>query len=212
AVWDQLMSGDALYFRAWFSKSSTAWLDAVATTADSEFASAPSIAITGAAPARAAPTKRDVPAQPLKRDAPAMYAGFDRLSYPGDDVMQALYAHTNLTWTGFYLAPAPSQGYTGWMDKAATLRSMGWGLAPIFVGQQWPGGPGSHVLTSEQGTADAQRSVQLADQAGVGQHAVIYLDIEVGGELPATFLAYAQAWLDGVRLSAYRPGVYCSFL
>lgn len=55
------------------------------------------------------------------------HAGFDRLTYPGDAVMTALYDNTNLAWTGFYLAPAPSQPYTGWMTKAQTLRDMGWG-------------------------------------------------------------------------------------
>jgi hypothetical protein len=45
------------------------------------------------------------------------HAGFDRLTYPGDDMMQLLYDKTNLSWTGFYLAPAPSQPYAGWMTK-----------------------------------------------------------------------------------------------
>jgi hypothetical protein len=126
--------------------------------------------------------------------------------------MRGLYDNTNLAWTGFYLAPAPSQGYTGWMDKAATLRAMGWGLAPLFVGQQWPGGPGSHVLTAAQGTTDGAAAIGLAQRAAIGTGAVIYLDIEIGGRLPANFLEYARAWFAAVRASEFRPGTYCSYL
>ncbi len=60
----------------------------------------------------------------------AFFAGFDRLEYPGDDAMTWLIQHTNLRWTGFYLAPAPSQPYTGWMQKRAFLEELGWGFAP----------------------------------------------------------------------------------
>lgn len=199
AVWQRLCDADALYYRAWFSTSADAWTDTVVTTADPDAASAPMIELTGMASAT--------------RDAgePA-HAGFDRLTYPGDAVMTALYDNTNLAWTGFYLAPAPSQPYTGWMTKAQTLRDMGWGLAPVYVGQQWPGGPGSHVLTAEQGSIDAQDAMTLADTAGIGANCVIYLDIEIGGRLPASYLSYAQAWFDGVRGSRYRPGAYCSYL
>jgi hypothetical protein len=141
-----------------------------------------------------------------------MHAGFDRLQYPGDDVMTALWQQTNLSWCGLYLAPAPSQPYTGWMTKVATLRAQGWGLAPVFVGQQAPGGPGSHTLTAAQGTTDAASAVALADQAVIGDGAVIYLDVEIGGGLAADIAEYAHAWFAGVRASKYRAGTYCSYL
>jgi hypothetical protein len=149
------------------------------------------------------------------------FAGIDRLQYPGNDFMSGLIQHTNLLWTGFYLAPAPSQGNNSWMAHRADLRAMGpgWGIAPIFVGQQHPSGPGSHILTAEQGRQDALRAAQLADQAGFADeselpgHPRIYLDIEIGGNLPSDLLAYANAWFDLIRSSetAYLPGVYCSF-
>jgi hypothetical protein len=143
------------------------------------------------------------------------YAGIDRLQYPGNDFMQALMLNTNLLWTGFYLAPAPSQGNTSWMTRLADLRSMGpgWGIAPLFVGQQHPSGPGSHVLTADQGRADALLATQRAGEAGFEDLSVIYLDIEIGGNLPQDFLAYVNAWCEVVRsdATAYRPGVYCSF-
>lgn len=208
AVWERLCGADALYYRAWFSSSSDAWTDTVVTTENESSASAPMIALTGSTGVRSRGERG-----PATKDAAApTHAGLDRLTYPGDDVMRALYDHTNLAWTGFYLAPSPSQGYTGWMTKAQILRDMGWGLAPIYVGQQWSSGPGSHVLTAAQGTIDAQQAIGLADTAAIGENCVIYLDIEIGGRLPAAFLAYCQAWFDGVRGSRYRPGVYCSHL
>src|ERR1700691_4592878 len=68
---------------------------------------------------------------------------FDRSDYPGDDVMTWLRAHTNLQWCGYYFAPAPSHGDTSWMARRSALVAAGWGIAPIYVGQQITG-PGSH--------------------------------------------------------------------
>ena len=170
------------------------------TTSNDDSAQAPHIVLTD----------RTVPRR--KREVATAHAGFDRLAYPGDEVMSQLWSNSNMAWTGFYLAPAPSQPNTSWMTKARTLREMGWGLAPIYVGQQASGGPGSHVLTSAQGTADAAGAVALADAADIGKNSVIYLDIETGGRLSSSHVAYVQAWIDGVRASIYRPGVYCSYL
>ncbi len=154
------------------------------------------------------------------------FAGVDRLQYPGNDFMSGLMQNTNLLWTGFYLAPAPSQGNRSWMPHLADLRGMGpgWGIAPIFVGQQHPSitTPGvSHIRTAEQGRQDALLAASLADQAGFTSDAEaglpgaprIYLDIEIGGTLPREDLTYVNAWCATIRSdeTAYLPGVYCSF-
>lgn len=228
-VWQRMCGASAIYYRAWFSTSANSWEGVVVTTADADYEQAPSVEITDGAGVRAvndvpdgagvravrdgrdSQTGQEAGTARASRDAVAMHAGFDRLTYPGDDVMTALWNNTNMAWCGFYLAPAPSQG-TGWMGKAAFLRGLGWGLAPVYVGQQWTGGPGSHILTAAQGTTDAADAIRLAETAGIGTNSVIYLDIEIGGRLPASFMAYVQAWIDGVRGSDYRPGVYCSCL
>jgi hypothetical protein len=151
------------------------------------------------------------------------FAGIDRLQYPGNDFMAGLMTNTNLLWTGFYLAPAPSQGNRSWMTHRADLRAMGpgWGIAPLFVGQQAPGGPGSHILTVDQGHADALTAAQLADDAGFADGDEndlpgaprIYLDIEIGGNLAPNLLAYVNAWCEMLRSDQtnYLPAVYCSF-
>ena len=141
------------------------------------------------------------------------HAGFDRLSYPGDAVMQRLFDQTNLSWTGFYLAPSPSQQNTSWMAKRDLLKAMGWGFAPIYVGQQQPepNSPGSHIITSEQGRNDASDAANLAVQAGFSQNSVLYLDIETGGPIHHGLLEYYKAWVQGVFDNGYYPGVYCSY-
>ncbi len=96
----------------------------------------------------------------------SFFAGFDRLDYPGDTFMKTLYDETNLCWCGFYLAPAPSQGKgTSWMTKRSYLEQIGWGFAPLYLGQQ-TSGAGSHTVTAAQGKIDAQDAAKLAATAG----------------------------------------------
>ncbi|MFI8460798.1 glycoside hydrolase domain-containing protein [Kitasatospora sp. NPDC085464] len=141
-----------------------------------------------------------------------MHLGFDRSDYPGDAVMQSLWDNTPLAFAAAYLAPAPSHPNTSWMSAVPTLTGMGWGLAPVFVGQQAPGGPGSHVLTAAQGTVDAQTTESLGQTAGLAPGAVVYLDVEIGGRLTPDHLAYVAAWANSVTAdTSYNPGVYCSF-
>src|SRR5579875_3277028 len=81
------------------------------------------------------------------------FAGFDRTAFPGRAEMGWLRKNTNLTWCGYYLAPAPSHGDTGWMGNRAVLAGQGWGIAPVYVGQQVTG-PGSHDSSLATGQAD----------------------------------------------------------
>ena len=138
-----------------------------------------------------------------------IFAGFDRSVYPGDGVMQAIIQSTNLRWCGFYLAPAPSQPGTSWMTKRAFLQGLGWGLAPIYVGQQVQG-RGSHTVTAAQGTIDGENAVQLASQAGFAPGSIIFLDVEQGPPPQPATIAYYQAWVAGLIAQGFAPGVYCS--
>ena len=209
-VWDRMSSSAELYYRAWFSTSSSSWVDTVVTTAGENHQQAPRIALTGSAVPRATSATTRTARLATPNVPAASYAGLDCLAYPGDQVMRDLHANTNMVWTGFYLAPTPAQPDTSWMKKARLLRDMGWGLAPIFKGQP-PGGPGSHVVTAAQGLVDAQTAVALAELAEIGEGSVIFLDIEAGGILTDPYLSYCSAWFEGIRASAYRPGVCCSY-
>ena len=139
------------------------------------------------------------------------FAGFDSLSYPKDPVMAWLKANTNFSFVGFYLAPAPSRPDSDWMDRRSTLSAQGWGFAPVYVGQQEPNQPGSHILTPQQGEIDARDAAGLMTTAGFPAGSVVYLDIEQGGALSPATSAYVKAWVETLAgLKSFTPGVYCS--
>lgn len=142
----------------------------------------------------------------------SIFLGFDRLEYPGDAFMRLLRTEAQVSWTGFYLAPAPSQGSTTWMKKRAFLNGLGFGFAPIYVGQQQRQVRGSHILTAVQGKSDAENAVALAQEAGFAETSVLYLDIETGPPPEPKLLEYYEAWVQGVSDNRFTPGVYCSHL
>jgi hypothetical protein len=142
------------------------------------------------------------------------FAGFDSLSYPGDDMMQWLKANTNFRFVGFYLAPAPSRPNSDWMGKYGLLSGQGWGFGPLYVGQQENGVPhSSHNLTAARGTIDGHDAAGLMSQAGFPANSIVYLDCEQGGPASHATLAYVGAWVDAVSSSVtpYAPGIYCSY-
>jgi hypothetical protein len=139
------------------------------------------------------------------------FSGFDRLEYPGDAIMTWLKNNTNLVWCGYYLAPAPSHGNTSWMTNRAKLAGEGWGLAPIFVGQQVTG-PGSLSPSAATGLADGKVAVDLMTTEGFAIGSVVYLDIENGPPVTDLQQAYIANWCDTVSSAGFSPGVYCSHL
>jgi hypothetical protein len=67
---------------------------------------------------------------------PTVYAGFDVGDFPGGgnqtrglQIMRELFEHTCLYWCGYYLNFHPS-----WTGTYASLRTIGWGVAPIYLG------------------------------------------------------------------------------
>ncbi|HCU12622.1 MAG TPA: hypothetical protein DGB72_10910 [Gemmatimonadetes bacterium] len=83
----------------------------------------------------------------LSDDGP--HLGFDTFAYPGDDAMQAwATADKPYRWVGYYLS-APCHNDDSWQGKRATLSTMGWGMAVIYVGQQtWGKTPGQKVAVT----------------------------------------------------------------
>jgi hypothetical protein len=101
---------------------------------------APSFGSIGSAVETASATIADN----LSDDGP--HLGFDTFAYPGDDAMQAwATAEKPYKWVGYYLS-APCHNDDSWEGKRATLSTMGWGMAVIYVGQQtWGRTPGQKV-------------------------------------------------------------------
>ena len=138
------------------------------------------------------------------------YAGFDRADCPSLDMMARLKADTNLEWCGFYL-PAPSQRGATWKGKRAALVAQGWGLTPIYVGQQVTG-PGARNTSSAQGATDGADAFDKMKAEGFARGSWVYLDLENGPPFTTLQKGYVAAWVDTVESFGYRAGVYCSYL
>lgn len=145
------------------------------------------------------------------------FVGFDTDAFPGLNVMAALKA-SNLSFVGYYLAPAPAHHDTGWMGKRAALVTQGWGLLPIYVGRQLNeklSGGGKVINVSaptSDGAADGQEAAMLMQAEGFPAGSHVYLDLENGPPLTAVQRMYVQAWCSAVKRFGYAPSVYCSHL
>jgi hypothetical protein len=128
--------------------------------------------------------------------------------------MQALWNDSNLRWVGFYL-PVTGKGLSDkltWSKTFGLLRSIGWGVAPLYLGKQ----PNSQKLSLKRGEEqlegymDGIEAAGFASQEGMPRRTIIYFDQEIpSGSAP--WLAYYFGWVKAVIDQGYRPGIYCSY-
>ena len=137
------------------------------------------------------------------------FAGFDSYAYPGDDVLTWLSANTNLEWCGYYLAPTPSHREASWMGNLAKLKAGGWGIAPLYLGEQVIP-PGSQHASAAKGTEDGADAATLMTSEGFVNGSCVYLDLENGLPFPQSLQDYTAAWCEAVQENGFTPGVYCS--
>ena len=98
------------------------------------------------------------------------------------------------------------------MSKLPVLKTQGWGIAPIYVGQQEAAQPGSHHLTPAQGTADGADAAHLMTTAGFPPGSFVYLDLEAGGPVSAATHGYVTAWIASVQAQGtFQPAIFYSF-
>jgi hypothetical protein len=134
------------------------------------------------------------------------FRGFDVSAYPGDQAMTALRKEFDVC--GYYLR-GPSHPDQSWLGRREFLVGLGFGLLPIFVGQETVG-PGSHVMTAEQGALDgAAAALRLADE-GFAQGSRVYLDLENGPPFGAQQGAYVAAMVEACEAERMLAGVYVS--
>ncbi len=138
-----------------------------------------------------------------------MFLGLDTDHYPGDAMMQRL--RPRFSFTGFYLAPAPSHPDAGWMTKLPVLQAMRYGTIPIYVGQELVG-LGRHNMTAAQGMMDGADAGRLMRVAGYVPGSYCYLDLENGPPFTALEAAYVVKWCVALRTYGYKPGLYGSHL
>lgn len=137
------------------------------------------------------------------------FPGFDTSEFPGPAEMAWLRENTNLVWCGYYLGPAPSHSSASWMGQRAGLQQAGWGLAPIYVGQQIAG-PGQHNVSAAQGGTDGQDAAGLMKAEAFPAGSCVYLDLEDGPPFTAPRTDYVAAWVGAVTGAGFQAGIYCS--
>jgi hypothetical protein len=140
-------------------------------------------------------------------------SGFDCGGYPGDDaVTKWARKGSPFQFFGFYL-PAPChspKSFAPFKQKYKLLKSLGWGLAIVYVGRQVTG-CGSKSLTSDVGKADGLDAIARSHAEGFPPSSIVYLDVEpFDGSLPANMKDYVQGWTDALlQDDTYEPGIYC---
>ena len=137
----------------------------------------------------------------------ATYLGFDRNIYPGDENLSLL--RKTFSFTGYWLSPPPGEKTNTWRGKRELLRSHGFGFAVLYLARS-----SSEIKTGavaeQEGTSDARNAAASAKAEGFAGQTIVFLDIEAGGRLSATYHRYLRAWADELASSHYRAGVYCS--
>jgi len=141
------------------------------------------------------------------RAAGQAYLGFDSNQYPGDDALPIL--RKTFSFTSYWVGPPPEEKRSTWLGKRSLLQSQGFGFVVLFNGRE------SHNLKSasdarQKGALDGVNAAKLARQEGFPTGTIIFLDIEEGGRLPATYHEYVKAWMDALEVANFRAGAYCS--
>jgi hypothetical protein len=135
------------------------------------------------------------------------YLGFDLNIFPGKDALPVL--RKTFSFSSYWLSPPPGEKTNNWLGQRELLRVQGFGFLLLYRG------PLSRELKSEaaaaqKGTLDAHSAASVAKSEGFPAQAIIFIDIEEGGRLPATYHVYLRAWASGLAEAGYRSGAYCS--
>ena len=135
------------------------------------------------------------------------YLGFDRNEYPGEAGMREL--RKEFAFAAYWLTPPPGAKTNSWAGKRSAMEGLGYGFLLLARGRA-EGAVRTAASAKQKGVVDAQAAAGRAKAEGFGRDAIIFLDVEEGGRLPAAYHAYLRAWADELIKSGYRPGVYCS--
>ena len=147
-------------------------------------------------------------------------------SFPGCDLAlaptaaqaQAWWDASPYYWMGYYLGGCcATASWVGAIDYP-TLAGQGWGLRPLYVGQQTCGpclGCACRPLLhpTAQGRGDADDAATRARQVGFPPSATLYLDVEqiTGYTMGQAMLEYVNEWLYWLSAEhGFGAGVYTS--
>jgi hypothetical protein len=135
------------------------------------------------------------------------YLGFDRNDYPGNAAMREL--RKEFSFAGYWLTPAPGEKSDSWTGKRKSMEEQEYGFLLLARGRA-VGAIRSAARAKQLGVMDAREAARSAKAEGFGRGAIVFLDVEDGGRLPAAYHAYLRAWADEIVRLGMRPGVYCS--
>jgi hypothetical protein len=150
---------------------------------------------------------RSVDARKLAAAPEPAYLGFDRNVYPGDASLPIL--RKTFAFSGYWLSPPPGEKTNTWLRKRELLRSQGFGFLVLYRGRD-SSELKNEAIAKRFGMEDATAAATAAKLEGFTAGPIIFLDIEEGGRLPATYHAYLRTWYDELTSERYRAGVYCS--
>ena len=139
--------------------------------------------------------------------APRSYLGFDRNIYPGDAALPIL--RKTFVFTSYWLSPSPREKTNTWLGKREFLRSLGFGFLVLYRGRE-SGELKNEAAAKRIGTQDAKNALAAAKSEDFASGTIIFLDIEEGGRLPASYHAYLGVWSEELTRVGFHPGVYCS--
>jgi hypothetical protein len=114
----------------------------------------------------------------------------------------------SFSYTGYWLNNPPGLSSNSWMGKRALLKSKGFGFLILFNGRLDADLRGKDAAAL--GRSDAAAAISAAKREGFAPGAILFLDQEEGGRLLPEQSAYLFAWVEAIRSSQYKPGVYCS--
>jgi len=134
------------------------------------------------------------------------FRGFDTDIFPGFDAMAALRPCFDVT--GYYLR-APSHPDQSWSGKLEGLRALKYGLLPTYVAQQTVG-PGSHIVTAEQGAIDGAEAAAFMAGQEFAPRSRVFLDLENGPPFGGQQPAYVAAVVKAVEAGGMTPACYVS--
>ena len=138
------------------------------------------------------------------------YAGIDTAFFPGLATMRDLRLVLRPAWTGYYLR-APSHPDPGWMGQRAALVSLGYGMLPIWVGEE-AYGPGAHQVDTAHGASEGADAVRLMVGEGFPAGSYCWLDVEGGGPVTPALRDYILAFAHALAGGGFGVGLYGSHL
>jgi hypothetical protein len=151
--------------------------------------------------------RASTPPDSREHQTPSGYLGFDLNIFPGQAALPVL--RKTFAFSSYWLSPPPGGKANTWLGQRDVLRSQGFGFLLLYSG------PLSRELKKEaaaveKGTLDARNAASVAKSEGFPAQAIIFLDIEEGGRLPAAYHSYLRSWTAELSRSGYRSGAYCS--